>query len=205
MAPTVRLLRRAEAHRASLLLAAAFADDPFIGWFLRDSRRRRLALPRFFRSVLHDLLAGNAVYAIETDEQLRGIAAWAPPGATGPPRAAWSRAGIAAFEFRALFPHAAEPMLRGFESLAAHHPEAPHWYLAFVGIDPGWQRHGLGRLLLEPVLEQADADANACYLETPFPDTKRFYEGLGFVETDRLHPVAGAPPIITMTRPAHAP
>jgi hypothetical protein len=50
------------------------------------------------------------------------------------------------------------------------------------------------------VLEQADREGCLCYLETPFPDTRTFYRKLGFADTTELHPVAGAPPIWTMTR-----
>jgi predicted acetyltransferase len=109
---------------------------------------------------------------------------------------------VASLEVRALFPGAAPRLHAGFEALAASHPPEPHWYLAFVGIDPAQQRRGLGRTILAPVLARADADAIPCYLETPFPDTRAFYKTLGFDETDELHPVAAAPPIWTMTRPA---
>jgi hypothetical protein len=50
------------------------------------------------------------------------------------------------------------------------------------------------------VLEQADHNGQLCYLETPFPDTRAFYRKLRFNETAELRPVAGAPPIWTMTR-----
>lgn len=154
---TVRPLERHEVRRASLLLAAAFADDPFIGHFLRDRRRRDLALPRLFRAVLHELSAGRATYALEVDGIVTGVAAWAPPDDPALDRASRLRARIAELELRALFPRAASEVLGGFEELGRRHPPIPHWYLAFVGIDPRWQGHGLGRLVLEPVLARADA------------------------------------------------
>jgi GNAT superfamily N-acetyltransferase len=200
--PTLRLLRSGEARRASTLLAAAFADDPFIGYFLRDRRRRALALPPFFRAVLHELLPAGSVYALEAEGALAAVAAWVPP--TEPPssRRSQFRARIAGLELRALFPRASPGLLSGFAALAQRHPPLPHWYLAFVGVDPRWQRRGLGRALLTPVLLQADATGHPCYLETPFPDTRAFYRGLGFKDGEELDPVAGAPPIWTMTRPA---
>jgi GNAT superfamily N-acetyltransferase len=95
-------------------------------------------------------------------------------------------------------------VLGGFEELGRRHPAFSHWYLAFIGIDPRWQRHGFGRALLEPVLARADAAGVACYLETPFPDTRRFYERFGFHESDQLRPVDDAPQIWTMTRPSNS-
>jgi GNAT superfamily N-acetyltransferase len=200
MQTRTRPLRPGEARRASVLLAGAFADDPFIGHFLRGRRRRELALPPFFRAVLHELLPAGAVQALDAEGVLVAVAAWVPPG--GPMRS-WrsqSRARVAGFQLRALFPRASPRLLAGFAALAQRHPPVPHWYLAFVGVDPRWQRHGLGKTLLTRTLSQADAAGIPCYLETPFPDTRAFYRRLGFVESGQVHPVAGAPPIWTMTR-----
>jgi GNAT superfamily N-acetyltransferase len=101
-----------------------------------------------------------------------------------------------------LFPRASPRLLAGFAALAQRHPPLTHWYLAFVGVEPRWQRHGFGRALLAPALSKADAAGIPCYLETPFPDTRAFYVRLGFKDGEQLHPVEGAPPIWTMTRPA---
>jgi GNAT superfamily N-acetyltransferase len=202
MEPTVRLLRPEEARRASILLAAAFADDPFIGYFLRDRHRRALALPSFFRAVLHDLLPARAVYALEAEGVLAAVAAWAPPSGLRSSRRSQTLARVAGLELRALFPRGSSRLLAGFAALAPRHPPLPHWYLAFIGVEPRWQRHGFGRALLAPVLSEADAAGIPCYLETPFPDTRAFYERLGFKDGEQLHPVEGAPPIWTMTRPA---
>jgi GNAT superfamily N-acetyltransferase len=201
MEPTVRLLRPGEARRASVLLAGAFADDPFIGYFLGDRRRRALALPPFFRAVLHELLPAGAVYALEAGGALAAVAAWAPPSGLPSSRRSELLSRAAGLELRALFPRASARVLAGFAALAERHPPLPHWYLAFVGVDPRRQRHGFGRALLAPVFAKADAGGTPCYLETPFPDTRAFYVRLGFAEGEQLHPVEGAPPIWTMTRP----
>jgi ribosomal protein S18 acetylase RimI-like enzyme len=99
-----------------------------------------------------------------------------------------------------LFPRASSRLLDGFAVLAEHHPQLPHWYLAFVGIEPSAQGRGAGGALLRPVLARADEDRTTCYLETPFPATLTFYRRLGFEVTAELKPVAGAPPVWTMTR-----
>lgn len=202
MEPQVRLLRSGEIRRASFLLAEAFAADPFIGHFFNHRRRRELALPRFFRAVLHEFADGRALYALEDGATLAGVAAWMPPEGvkTGPRSRRLSR--FASWEVRVLFPRAAPRLLAGFDTLGQRHPEQPHWYLAFVGIDPRRQRGGFGSKLLAPALELVDAAGVACYLETPFPDTRAFYRRLGFEETSELRPVIGAPIVYTMIRPA---
>ena len=57
--------------------------------------------------------------------------------------------------------------------------------------------------------ERGDVDAicsvfteDAVFLETPFEGTHAFYRRLGFEHIAELRPVAGAPPVWTMTRPA---
>jgi hypothetical protein len=75
----VRPLRQGEAGAAASLLARSFADDPFIAYFFRCSRRRRLALPPFFAAVLHSLLSSRAVFASEAGGRMLGVAAWLPP------------------------------------------------------------------------------------------------------------------------------
>jgi GNAT superfamily N-acetyltransferase len=202
MEAVVRALAAGEMRRGSSLLAVAFADDPFIGHFFVDRRRRRLALPSFFRAVLHEMADTGGLFALETGGSLAGVAAWAPPEAAEPGDRSRRLARIASLEVDALFPRAARRLRAGFETLAASHPTEPHWYLAFVGIDPAQQRQGLGRTILAPVLARADDAAVPCYLETPFPDTRAFYRTLGFEETCQLHPVPGAPAIWTMTRPS---
>ena len=80
------------------------------------------------------------------------------------------------------------------------YPNAPHWYLAFTGVDVGEQGHGIGANLLSPVLALADETSTLCYLETPFPRTHAFYQRLGFTITSATHPFSGAPTLWTMTR-----
>lgn len=196
----MRQLQPSEVAGAASLLARAFAADPFLGYFMADLRRRRRALPPFFAAVLYELSDSHAVYVAEQDGGLAGVAAWLPPDPEAPSRKARLRAHLASLRVRLLFPRSAPRVQSGFAALAADHPDEAHWYLAFVGVEPSRQGQGLGRRLLDPVLEQADRDGRPCYLETPFPDTRAFYRKLGFADTAEVRPVAGAPPIWTMTR-----
>ena len=182
-----------ECGRASRLLARAFAEDPIITHFLYDRLRRRIAFPAFFRSVLEEMLPIGQVYAAHSDGNLIGVAAWMPPNApeadAGARRAAARQRGVV----RILFPRAAQGLFDGFAALERFHPSDPHWYLAFVGIEPTIQSRGIGRALLAPVLKIADQTNTLCYLETPFPRTHEFYARLGFVRHAEHHSFIGAP------------
>jgi ribosomal protein S18 acetylase RimI-like enzyme len=169
MEASVKRLRGDEIRQASRLLAAAFADDPFIGHFFAHPRRRGLAFAPFFRAVLHELAGAGGVFALEAEEALAGVAAWAPPGGAPARRSSGLLARLAALQVRALFPRAAPGLRAGFEALGASHPPVPHWYLAFVGIDPLRQRRGLGRTILAPVLARADDESVPATWRRPSP------------------------------------
>jgi GNAT superfamily N-acetyltransferase len=172
-----------------------------IGWHLSPGLRRRVGYPAFFAWGLYELEPHGDLYAIHREGALAAVGAWAPPGGTarsGPE--ARAAAGIV----RLLYPHRARTLFAGFAGMTRFHPPQPHWYLAFVGVDPGLQGRGLGAEVLRPVLDRADAEGTLCYLETPFRQTHGFYGRLGFELTRELQPdetpFEAPAPVWTMSR-----
>ena len=75
------------------------------------------------------------------------------------------------------------PLVAPVAHLDALHPTyapEPHWFLAMLGVDPAWQRQGLGAALMEPVFAQADREGVCCYLEAPTAENARYYANRGF-------------------------
>lgn len=186
-------LSRPECGRASRLLARAFAEDPVITYFLHDRLRRLIAFPAFFRAVLEEMLPSGHVCAAHNGDNLIGVAAWLPPNAPQPDAAARLAAARRKRVVRMMFPRSSQALFGGFAALEEFHPSDPHWYLAFVGIEPTIQSRGFGGALLAPVLKIADQTNTLCYLETPFPRTHEFYERLGFIRCAERNPFVGAP------------
>ena len=61
-----------------------------------------------------------------------------------------------------------------------------------VGVVPARQRQGLGRALLQPGLNQADAARLPCYLDTTLAENVIFYQKLGFhVLVETVEPESG--------------
>jgi GNAT superfamily N-acetyltransferase len=182
------------------LLAAAFQDDPIFCFHFPNPQLRRKVLELFFGDVVRAHLRINHVHAAFAGASLIGAAVWRPPNAvvTG-----WSfrlRSLITRCRLLTRSPRAGKKLLQGFARLEATHPDTPHWYLFFIGIDRRRRGHGLGARLMAPVLQAADAGRMPCYLETPFRQTLPFYRKLGYEVIGEPRPFPGAPQLWAMKR-----
>jgi GNAT superfamily N-acetyltransferase len=185
---------------AVAILKDAFLGDPIFRFYFPDSRLRGKVLEIFFTDIVRAHLRFSHVYAAFDHGRLLGAAVWRPPGveATG----LWNhlRGALTRYRLLTLSPRAAQKLLRGFGALEATHPNFPHWYLFFIGIDLRQRGRGIGARLMAPVLRLADTTGLPCYLETPFPQTLPFYRALGYEITSEPRPFAGAPQLWAMTR-----
>ena len=85
------------------------------------------------------------------------------------------------------------------EQMAHFHPEEPHWYLPFIGVDPARQGTGLGSMLLRMSLSKFETAKLPIYLESTNPKNQLFYERHGFELIGEIS-VSDCPPIIPMVR-----
>jgi ribosomal protein S18 acetylase RimI-like enzyme len=85
------------------------------------------------------------------------------------------------------------------EEMGRYHPEQPHWYLPFIGVDPAHQGHGLGAMLLHASLTRCDAAPLPAYLESTNPRNRPLYERHGFEAIGEIK-VGDCPPIVPMLR-----
>jgi len=202
-APAQQQLRRAtvaDAPKIAQSFAAAFARDPVFDWLVRADGRRQLALQRFFGWILESRTLPHG----ETWMTADGLAAatWIPPQPEG-------SATHLAEDLRML------PMIvrltgvprlpRGAAMAAAMehaHPEAPYFYLAFIGVAPRMQGSGLGTALLKRTLARIDALGTNAYLENSNPRNLKLYERAGFSVLREITARKDAPPVYAMWRPA---
>ena len=173
-------------------LARAFHNDPLQTYVFPDENERAARSPAHFTPLLrYGMLFGEV---LTTQGKPLGAAVWLPPET-------WEvtpeRATAAGFDDlpNVLGDEAAE---RFFSVLGAidpyHHRDVPpaHWYLMVVGVSPEARGQGLGRALLEPIMNRADASGLPCYLETAQPDNVGFYESLGFKKiVEEVEPKSG--------------
>lgn len=180
------------------MLARAFDEDPVSGWVFPAEGSRRRRLRRFFAAELrHKSLRHGAVEVARVDGRVAGAAVWFPPGTWSIGAEASALPGILLAFGRRLF------VAGQYQSVAitAHPREEPHWYLAFIGVDPVRQGQGLGAALLRSRLQRCDREALPAYLESSNPENVPLYRHFGFHVAATLDLPEGAPVVNTMWRP----
>ena len=70
------------------------------------------------------------------------------------------------------------------ELFEKHHPEGPHWHLAFLAVHPDHQEHGLGSRLMGRTHEELDSAGVPAYLEATNHNNVRLYRRHGYADMD---------------------
>jgi GNAT superfamily N-acetyltransferase len=193
-AATARRAGAEERAELSSTLAAAFYDDPVLGWLLPDEAVREDRLRRFFAIELRDM--GFARGTVWTCDDHAGAAICMPPGAWRlPARVAVAHGSAFARAFGRRLPLAAALQA----TMDLRHERRAHWYVLAVGVRPEHQGRGLGSALLAPTLERCDREGLLAYLEASSERSAALYERLGFEHVRELR-VAGSPPLWLMLR-----
>jgi ribosomal protein S18 acetylase RimI-like enzyme len=195
------LLPPERASAAGAVLSRSHADYPSFRHLFPEQARRARALQAMFTGVARDAARLGSAYAAVDDDAVLGVAIWLAPGRF--PWSAWRQLRGATWMLAVW--RAAPSSFRAFMKTGGNsariHPTYPHWYLETMGVDPAAQRKGLGRRLLEPVLEIADRDQLDCYLETADHENVEYYARHGFVvENSSLELVPDGPVQVAMRR-----
>lgn len=192
----VRKVTSYEVSAISRAMARAFFDDPVLGeWCLADASRRADRLERVFELTMERVyLPHGECYAADGPV---GGALWAPPGT-------WKAGGVAQLRLIARMAlstgRATTRMVRALSFLEAKHPHEPHYYLAFVGVEPGHRGEGIGSALMAPVLDRCDREGSPAYLEATSERNVPLYQRHGFAVIEEVALPGGGPPLWRMWR-----
>lgn len=188
--PTVRAARESEREAVASVITLAFAGDPLARWVLADATAFLSAMPGFADAFGGNGLAHGTTYLVDDGA---GAAMWLPPGVhPDDERMGNLMGGHMRDSVRA-------DMQGVFEQMARYHPEAPHWYLPLIGVDPAHQGRGLGAALMRHATERFDADGAIAYLESSNPRNISLYERHGFEALGTIQ-VGGSPEVVPMVR-----
>ena len=163
--------------RVAASLAAAFQDDPVMGFFFPEPEVRRRRLPAVF-GLLFDADGAQGARFMTGDAAAATL--WQAPGARHMSLLDKAR------ELPAWLGAAGPAILRLLsysDASDANRPAVPHWYLHIAGCAPAAQGGGLGRAVIRAGLELADRDGVAAYLETSTERNVGYYQALGFAVT----------------------
>jgi GNAT superfamily N-acetyltransferase len=191
----VRPATGADHERIAVVLAAAFATDPPLSWFIPDAARREALLRRHFAASIPLYAASGSIWV---SEQPAGAALWVAPGLY-PFRL---REELCVLPDRlAVFGRRPRRAIGGLRALERHHPhDPPHWYLDYVGVEPRAQGRGAGSALLAPMLARCDMEGRGAYLNAGSPRSRDLYTRHGFEARAELRLPFGGPPLWRMWR-----
>jgi GNAT superfamily N-acetyltransferase len=173
------LLPDSQIPAAAATLARAFQNDPLMAYTIPDPAERARLLPDVYAPMLRFGFLAGEVHA--TADAPDGVALWLPPNAK------WTRENIEASGMHLLANLIGNDAYQRYREVVGREWQARErdmteacWYLLLLGVEPSCQRRGLGGALMRPILERADADQLACYLETENQRNVAFYTKQGF-------------------------
>ena len=190
--PTIMTATPAEEGPAVDVVVLAFSADPAARWSYPDPNQYLRHFPSFVRAFGGKAFEhGSADYA----EGFSGAALWLPPDVHPEEDA------LASLVQRTVSESLLEDVAGVMEQMGRYHPEEPHWYLPFIGVDPSRQGQGHGSALLRHALARCDRDHLPAYLESSNPRNISLYERHGFERLGTIQ-AGTSPPIVPMLRKA---
>jgi GNAT superfamily N-acetyltransferase len=153
-------------------------------YLIPDPERRLAAMSEFF-AVLTEHAGAGAGRVLETSDR-HAVAVWFDRTVEPTEPEDGQRIEKAAEQY-------AERFAELDEAFEAVHPTEPHWHLAFLAVDPGYQSHGLGTALMEHFHQWLDELGLPAYLEATNADNQRVYRRNGYVDMTPSEIVIGEP------------
>ncbi len=182
-----------EARLIGDITADAFRNDPFNLWLFRNFA----GINALFRFQAKRIYSKRGFCYRLKDE---GACMWMMPGG----HSDFTRSDYAIFAMNTLLRSGPGAITRGIktgEAMAKRHPRFPHAYLFSIGVRPSAQGKGLGRKLIQPVLNACDRAGLRAYLENSNPANTGFYNACGFQQLgDPIYPEPDSPPLVPMVR-----
>lgn len=207
-------LQQPQISMAAKMMAATFFTDPLSCYLIPNEKHRLEFLEKAWgKTINHDFPLGH-VYCSQSNSdtsdavdnsQILGIASWLTPTAKSP-----SLLGSFPLIFEIFLQNGLLSTSRILntltktESYRLRDCPTPHWYLDGLGVAPNAQGKGIGSLLLQPILQQADRQGEICYLFTSTDRAVKFYQRHGFVVREELRVLNDAPPLWMMMRSPQA-
>jgi ribosomal protein S18 acetylase RimI-like enzyme len=161
------------------MLGRAFLNDPLLSYVIPQPESRQTQVPWFVQvSMAYGCMFGEAYGTKEKD----GVIFWLRPGETALTLGKMFKSGMLAAPFKLGFSGFIRFMkMADFtDKIHKKHAPMPHYYLFGMGVDPSSQGKGVGKKLIDPLIEKLNKENAVCYLETQNENNTRFYSKFGF-------------------------
>lgn len=189
-APRVRSVAHSEKDQFESTMTMAFMADPVVRWAWPDPHQYIKAFIPFVNLFGGKFIDHGSAYVIG---DFFGVVQLLPPNVLPDDEPI-----VELFQQTIREPRLGE-LLYMFEQMASYHPHEPHWYLPLIGIDPVYQGRGYGTQLMRQGMEACDRDRRPAYLEATSPNSRMFYERLGFRTLGEIRS-GDSPPMFPMLR-----
>ncbi|MCX7882266.1 MAG: GNAT family N-acetyltransferase [Brevinematales bacterium] len=174
---------------ASAVFARAFLHDPLYAWFFPSHKNRLKKITQLYRFILN----AHIRHVWISSDLLEGIALWETPydhGMNVSPSLFLQAfnlllsLGVVALAKMIFFAFSAF-------SLSKRLVPEEAFFLAGIVVDPPCQGKGVGKTMIQYLLQEADKKQKPVYLETQNPANIPYYEHFGFevIEDRKIGPL----------------
>ena len=188
--PEVIAAGPSDAARVIDMLLLAFAADPPNRWLFPDAHDYVRNFPKFVQGLGGSAFANGTAFMTS---DCSGAILWLAPGVS-PNKEALSR-----LIEEDVAPDKQADLGGAIDEMGRYHPQEPHWYLPFIGVDPARQGAGIGAALLRPILARCDEAGLPAYLESSNPRNRPLYQRHGFEVLGEIR-AGSCPPVTPMLR-----
>jgi ribosomal protein S18 acetylase RimI-like enzyme len=171
--PQIRLAETdADIEHVGKLIAHSFDDLAACHYLAPDPARREQVMDRYFTMLTRYAAAGAG--QVHIADGGTAAAVWFDLTIDPPPFD----------DYEAQLADLAGEFLPRFTELdelfAKHHPEEPHWHLAFLAVHPEQQSRNLGSRLMQYTHDRLDQQGLPAYLEATNSNNVRLYRRHGY-------------------------
>jgi ribosomal protein S18 acetylase RimI-like enzyme len=188
--PIIKTVAASDEASAIAVVVLAFSADPAARWTWPDPQQYLEHFPSFVRVLGGKAFAHGSAHYLDG---YAGAALWLPPDVHP------DESALMTLLQRTASASMQKDLSLVFEQMGRYHPEEPHWYLPFIGIDPSEQGKGHGSALMKHALVPCDRERTLAYLESSNPKNIPLYERHGFELLGTIQ-VGASPPIFPMLR-----
>jgi ribosomal protein S18 acetylase RimI-like enzyme len=189
----IRSIGATDISLVSDIMADAFTNDPAMTWTFNGPA----AIGPMMTKMATHIYVPRGFGHVTTDDT--GATLWLPPGANGDVTVLQT-ISMGAILLRHGGLDGVTRSLKTTGYLEKKHPHQPHYYLFAIGVRTGHHGKGIGKSLVQPVLDRCDSEGMPAYLESSTAENVPIYRTMGFEVTQELQPTSDSPVMYAMWR-----